>query len=157
MSSRNFVFETYFLYFLFRLWECRLTGSSCYYLLSALKLNPSHLRELDMSYNYLKDYDVTRLIGLQENPNYRLETFRWESPMRKWAYRRTSLCIEMLWLRPYHWEDKLKDWEGVQMIFSTAEWLLHFQKHHPVSFELCVPLLDLTEHHHWIWTASAFL
>ncbi|XP_030612195.1 NACHT, LRR and PYD domains-containing protein 5-like isoform X2 [Archocentrus centrarchus] len=66
-----------------KLWECRLTGSSCRDLLSALKLNPSHLRELDISYNNLKEKTVTQLIGLQADPNYRLETFRWESPMRK--------------------------------------------------------------------------
>ncbi|XP_063340474.1 NLR family CARD domain-containing protein 3-like isoform X3 [Pelmatolapia mariae] len=66
-----------------KLWECRLTRYSCYPLILALKSNPSHLRELDMSNNYLKDYDVTALIAVQKNPDYRLETFRWESPMRK--------------------------------------------------------------------------
>uniref|UniRef100_A0AAZ1XS28 NACHT domain-containing protein n=1 Tax=Oreochromis aureus TaxID=47969 RepID=A0AAZ1XS28_OREAU len=66
-----------------KLWECRLTRSSCRPLVLALMLNPSHLRELDMSNNYLKNFDVTSLINLQKNPDYRLETFRWESPMRK--------------------------------------------------------------------------
>nr|XP_024659406.1 NLR family CARD domain-containing protein 3 isoform X3 [Maylandia zebra] len=66
-----------------KLWECRLTRYSCHPLVLALKSNPSHLRELDMSNNYLKNYDVTALIDLQKNPDYRLETFRWESPMRK--------------------------------------------------------------------------
>ncbi|XP_039908382.1 NLR family CARD domain-containing protein 3-like isoform X3 [Simochromis diagramma] len=65
------------------LWECRLTAFSCHPLVLALKSNPSHLRELDMSNNYLKNYDVKALIDLQKNPDYRLETFRWESPMRK--------------------------------------------------------------------------
>ncbi|XP_042069157.1 NACHT, LRR and PYD domains-containing protein 12-like, partial [Haplochromis burtoni] len=65
------------------LWKCRLTRSSCHPLVLALKSNPSHLRELDMRENYLKGYDVTALIDLQKNPDYRLETFRWESPMRK--------------------------------------------------------------------------
>ncbi|XP_019208445.1 NLR family CARD domain-containing protein 3 isoform X4 [Oreochromis niloticus] len=66
-----------------KLWECRLTRYSCRPLVLALMLNPSHLRELDMSNNYLKNFDVTSLIDLQKNPDYRLETFRWESPMRK--------------------------------------------------------------------------
>ncbi|XP_026036177.1 ribonuclease inhibitor-like [Astatotilapia calliptera] len=60
------------------LWECRLTRYSCHPLVLALKSNPSHLRELDMSNNNLKNYDVTELIILQKNPDYRLETFRWE-------------------------------------------------------------------------------
>uniref|UniRef100_A0A3P9D0Q5 NACHT domain-containing protein n=1 Tax=Maylandia zebra TaxID=106582 RepID=A0A3P9D0Q5_9CICH len=59
-----------------KLWECRLTRYSCHPLVLALKSNPSHLRELDMSNNYLKNYDVTALIDLQKNPDYRLETFR---------------------------------------------------------------------------------
>uniref|UniRef100_A0A3Q4GPL3 NACHT LRR and PYD domain-containing protein n=1 Tax=Neolamprologus brichardi TaxID=32507 RepID=A0A3Q4GPL3_NEOBR len=58
------------------LWECRLTRSSCHPLVLALKSNPSHLRELDMRDNYLKNYDVKALIDLQKNPDYRLEMFR---------------------------------------------------------------------------------
>uniref|UniRef100_A0A3B4H8E7 NACHT domain-containing protein n=1 Tax=Pundamilia nyererei TaxID=303518 RepID=A0A3B4H8E7_9CICH len=83
-----------------RLRICRLSSYSCSFLVSALKSNPSYLRELNLSrnnklkddgVNYLCDflgspdcrleilksnYDVKALIDLQKNPDYRLKTFR---------------------------------------------------------------------------------
>ncbi|XP_039463979.1 NLR family CARD domain-containing protein 3-like isoform X3 [Oreochromis aureus] len=60
-----------------RLKDCRLSEISCDYLAAALKSNPSHLRELDLSRNYLKDKDVKQLSDLKESPDYRLETLGW--------------------------------------------------------------------------------
>ncbi|XP_026008736.1 NLR family CARD domain-containing protein 3-like, partial [Astatotilapia calliptera] len=58
-----------------RLCGCGLSEISCDYLAAALKSNPSHLRVLDLSYNYnLKDPDVKQLSDLQKSPDYRLET-----------------------------------------------------------------------------------
>ncbi|CAI5685993.1 unnamed protein product [Oreochromis niloticus] len=60
-----------------RLVNCGLSEISCDYLAAALKSNPSHLRELDLRYNNLKDPDVKQLSDLQQSPDYRLETLRW--------------------------------------------------------------------------------
>ncbi|XP_076738666.1 protein NLRC3-like isoform X5 [Maylandia zebra] len=60
-----------------RLRLCGLSEISCDYLVAALKSNPSHLRELDLRGNNLKDPDVKQLSDLQQSPDYRLETLVW--------------------------------------------------------------------------------
>ncbi|KAM9322775.1 NACHT, LRR and PYD domains-containing protein 12-like isoform 8-T11 [Pholidichthys leucotaenia] len=59
-----------------RLEWCRLSEISCDYLVSALKSNPSYLRELHLWGNNLEDPDVQQLCDLQQSPDYRLEDLR---------------------------------------------------------------------------------
>ncbi|KAK9969984.1 hypothetical protein ABG768_028125 [Culter alburnus] len=56
-----------------RLSGCMLTEKSCCYLASALSSNPSHLRELDLSYNHPGQSGVKNLSDALNNPKCTLE------------------------------------------------------------------------------------
>ncbi|KAM9540302.1 NACHT, LRR and PYD domains-containing protein 3-like isoform 2-T2 [Salvelinus alpinus] len=59
-----------------RLSGCLVTEEGCASLVSALESNPSHLRELDLSYNDLKDSGVKLVSAGLGNPHCKLETLR---------------------------------------------------------------------------------
>ncbi|XP_034555713.1 NACHT, LRR and PYD domains-containing protein 3-like [Notolabrus celidotus] len=63
-----------------RLSGCILTEHGCAYLASALRSNPSHLRELDLSYNQPGTSGVTLLSA----PDFRLKTLRLEPAGAEW-------------------------------------------------------------------------
>ncbi|XP_058624624.1 protein NLRC3-like isoform X2 [Onychostoma macrolepis] len=77
-----------------RLSGCMVTEEGCGYVSSALTSNPSHLRELDLSYNHPGESGVKLLSEKLKNPNYRLdklnldhgEQFRITPGLRKYAY-----------------------------------------------------------------------
>ncbi|KAM4635238.1 NLR family CARD domain-containing protein 3-like isoform 1-T2 [Polymixia lowei] len=76
-----------------RLSGCLLTEEGCASLASALSSNPSHLRELDLSYNHPGDSGVKLLSAGLEDPHWRLETlsvdhggvWRLKSGLRKYT------------------------------------------------------------------------
>ncbi|TKS66014.1 NACHT, LRR and PYD domains-containing protein 12 [Collichthys lucidus] len=55
---------------------CLITEEGCTSLASALSSNPSHLRELDLSYNHPGDSGVKLLSAGLEDPHWRLDTLR---------------------------------------------------------------------------------
>ncbi|XP_035981300.1 NLR family CARD domain-containing protein 3-like isoform X2 [Fundulus heteroclitus] len=60
-----------------RLISCTLSEISCDSLVLALKSNPSHLTELDLRGNSLKESHVQQLQDLVKSPDYKLESVRW--------------------------------------------------------------------------------
>ncbi|KAG1954301.1 ribonuclease inhibitor-like, partial [Pimephales promelas] len=56
-----------------RLIYCYMTDEGCSDVTSALKSNPSHLRELDLSRNKLGDSGVKNLSDILMNPQFKLE------------------------------------------------------------------------------------
>ncbi|XP_075330516.1 protein NLRC3-like isoform X2 [Odontesthes bonariensis] len=60
----------------FRLPYCNLSETDCEVVASALKSNPSHLKQLDLSYNQPSDPAVEHLSAGLESPNCRLEALR---------------------------------------------------------------------------------
>ncbi|XP_039540916.1 NACHT, LRR and PYD domains-containing protein 4E-like isoform X1 [Pimephales promelas] len=62
-----------------RLRDCYMTDEGCSDVTSALKSNPSHLRELDLSENNLGDSGVKTLSDLLMNPQFKLEKLHLQS------------------------------------------------------------------------------
>ncbi|MEQ2313188.1 hypothetical protein AMECASPLE_039064 [Ameca splendens] len=59
-----------------RVVQCELSKPHCEVVASALKSNPSHLRDLDLSWNKIGDSGVKHLCDGLESPNCRLEILR---------------------------------------------------------------------------------
>ncbi|KAL1251930.1 hypothetical protein QQF64_019726, partial [Cirrhinus molitorella] len=58
---------------LLHLWRCSITEKQCRIVTSALKSNPSHLRQLSLSWNELGDSGVKNVSDLLMNPQLQLE------------------------------------------------------------------------------------
>ncbi|XP_056116193.1 NLR family CARD domain-containing protein 3-like isoform X5 [Rhinichthys klamathensis goyatoka] len=56
--------------------DCGVTDEGCAALTSALRSNPSHLRELDLSLNKVGDFGVEQLSDLLQDPHCKLEILR---------------------------------------------------------------------------------
>uniref|UniRef100_A0A8C5BCQ2 NACHT domain-containing protein n=1 Tax=Gadus morhua TaxID=8049 RepID=A0A8C5BCQ2_GADMO len=83
-----------------RLSGCLVTQEGCASLALALSSNPSHLRELDLSYNHPGDSGAALLSAGLEDPRWRLDTLRYgedSSPLRdKVSYKDSCRCL-MKW------------------------------------------------------------
>lgn len=69
----------YIFVFALRLSGCLITQDGCTSLVLALNSNPSHLRELDLSYNHPGASGMKLLSSLLDDPRWRLNTLRYDS------------------------------------------------------------------------------
>ncbi|XP_075933412.1 protein NLRC3-like, partial [Anarhichas minor] len=95
----------------FSLSGCLITEEGCASLASALSANPSHLRELDLSYNHPGDSGVKLLSSGLNDPQWRLETLRVEPAGVRWfrpGLRKYS-CELTLDTNTVHRKRKLSD------------------------------------------------
>ncbi|CAI5659824.1 unnamed protein product [Oreochromis niloticus] len=67
-----------------RLSGCQITEKGCVSLALALRSNPSHLRELDLSYNHPGDSGIKLLSSLRDDPCWRLDTLRMDPHGDQW-------------------------------------------------------------------------
>ncbi|KAK7944753.1 hypothetical protein WMY93_000481 [Mugilogobius chulae] len=120
-----------------RLSGCLVSEEGCASLASALRSNPSHLTELDLSYNHPGDTGVKLLSALQKDPHCSLHTLRLTPAGQRWmnsiwryscefsldpntAHRKLKLSEDKRTVTrvreeqqyPHH-EDRFTDWEQV--------------------------------------------
>uniref|UniRef100_A0AAY5K8Z8 SPRY-associated domain-containing protein n=1 Tax=Esox lucius TaxID=8010 RepID=A0AAY5K8Z8_ESOLU len=86
---------------------CLVTKEGCASLVSALKSNPSHLKELDLSYNQPGDLGVRLLSAGLEDPHWRLEKLNCPPSIPNYTLysEQVSVCsvsIPLLLPPPHH-------------------------------------------------------
>lgn len=79
MNTEHVMNEALLFFCVFRISGCQITEDGCHYLVAALNVNPSHLRELDLSYNNPGLTGISLLSGGVKHKMCRLETLKYET------------------------------------------------------------------------------
>lgn len=91
--------------FLCRLSCCGITEAGCTFLASALRTNPSHLRELDLSFNHPGESGVRLLSELLQDPACKMEKLKLVSQSSSWlCFQWQALCPSQGVLTPWKLE-----------------------------------------------------
>uniref|UniRef100_A0A665SUW6 B30.2/SPRY domain-containing protein n=1 Tax=Echeneis naucrates TaxID=173247 RepID=A0A665SUW6_ECHNA len=118
---------------------CLVSEEGCSSLASALSSNPSHLRELDLSYNHPGDSGVKLLSAGLEDPDWRLDTLRVDhgGPQRLRPGLRKYVCELELDTNTIHRNLKLSD--NNRKVTPVEEYQSY--PDHPDRFDFCPQLL----------------
>ncbi|XP_039983866.1 protein NLRC3-like isoform X2 [Xiphias gladius] len=129
---------------------CMITEKGCASIASALSSNPSHLRELDLSYNHPGETEEMLLSAGLEDPHWRLNTLRLEPRGVRWLTPGLRKYFCELTLDP--------NTANRNLILSDnnrkVTWVLIDQSYsdHPERFDYCCQLLctnGLTGRSYW--------
>uniref|UniRef100_A0A3Q3M1D2 NACHT domain-containing protein n=1 Tax=Mastacembelus armatus TaxID=205130 RepID=A0A3Q3M1D2_9TELE len=123
-----------------RLSGCLITEEGCASLVSALSSNPSHLRELDLSYNHPGESGVQLLYAGLKDPHWRLDTLRYEESTLKTDYpgpAEPSYACELTFdINTVNKKLKLCDNRRVMLVDEDQ-----LYPDHPDRFDFCPQLL----------------
>ncbi|XP_042274293.1 protein NLRC3-like [Thunnus maccoyii] len=133
-----------------RLSGCLITKKGCASLASALRSNPSHLRELDLSYNHPGDLGQKQLSAGLEDPHWRLDTLRLQPAGVRWLTPGPWRYFCQLTLDPNTANRELKLSDNNRKVTRVKEDQSY--PAHPDRFDVWVQLLcrnDLTGRCYW--------
>ncbi|KAM3587401.1 uncharacterized protein V6R79_004535 [Siganus canaliculatus] len=144
LGSTNCKLET------LRLSFCGVTKEDCTHLASALSSNPSHLKQLDLSYNYLQEFGVKLLTPHLNDEHCKLE---------KLSVDPSAACYLKSTLKNYACELTLDKNTAAKSLFlydnlKQVTWIREGQHYpaHPERFETVSQVLchqALTKRHYW--------
>ncbi|XP_071358515.1 NACHT, LRR and PYD domains-containing protein 12-like [Trachinotus anak] len=133
-----------------RLSFCGVTEKGCTYLASALSSNPSCLRQLDLSYNYLQDSGVNLISEHRDNPLCKLETLSVEHNAECYLKSTLKKYVCTLTFDANTAAKSLFLYDGgkqVTWVRERQQYSDHPERFESVSQVLC--LQDLTQRHYW--------
>uniref|UniRef100_A0A8B9HBB4 B30.2/SPRY domain-containing protein n=1 Tax=Astyanax mexicanus TaxID=7994 RepID=A0A8B9HBB4_ASTMX len=124
-----------------RLSGCMVTEEGCSSLASALKITPSHLRELDLTYNYPGETGVKLLSDLVLDPHCKLETLRMEHGGKSRMKTGLKKYACYLTLDPNTAHTRLFLYKGNRKVKSVDKDLPY--PDHPDRFKFCEQVLSV--------------
>ncbi|XP_042560269.1 NACHT, LRR and PYD domains-containing protein 12-like [Clupea harengus] len=122
-----------------RLSGCLITHQGCSFLASALKSNPSYLKQLDLSYNHPGDSGVRELTDRLNDPNCKLENFRYDHGGECWIKLGLRKYACELTLDPNTAHRELSLSEGNRKVTHVSEKKLY--PDHPERFDCWTQVL----------------